>query len=225
MTDVNSVPLFCHWNGSVHYPHRASKQVVDVWTEEKLVLRWINSLEVGLFVLPTTCTLNLMSLHVRILRRKGQFLESLTFFFFSFSVVLFFWPCHVACGILVPQPGIELMSPAVEAWSPNHWTAREFPGKPYVLSAAFCSSWNLSILKGLLKFVVLTTDFWRIIWSPPCFCLSFFLKHIFCEHHWKDVLFSSQVDNKSGPLIIGSGVSQLWVKLQLHYFSETGSSL
>ena len=29
-------------------------------------------------------------------------------------------------GILVPQPGIEPGPPAVEAQSPNHWTAREF---------------------------------------------------------------------------------------------------
>ena len=29
--------------------------------------------------------------------------------------------------ILVPQPGIEPMLPAVEAWSLNHWTAREAP--------------------------------------------------------------------------------------------------
>ena len=29
----------------------------------------------------------------------------------------FLWPCLVACGILVPQPGIEPTSPALEAWS------------------------------------------------------------------------------------------------------------
>ena len=40
-----------------------------------------------------------------------------SFFFF------FFWPR----GILVPWPGIEPVPPAVEAQSPNHWTAREFP--------------------------------------------------------------------------------------------------
>ena len=33
----------------------------------------------------------------------------------------------MACGILVHQPGIEPVPPAVEAWSPNHWTAREVP--------------------------------------------------------------------------------------------------
>ena len=30
-----------------------------------------------------------------------------------------------ACGILILQPGMEPVYPAVEAWSPNHWTTRE----------------------------------------------------------------------------------------------------
>ena len=35
---------------------------------------------------------------------------------------------HVACGILVPQPGIKPEScPAVEAQSLNRWTTREIP--------------------------------------------------------------------------------------------------
>ena len=38
-----------------------------------------------------------------------------------------FWPCHTTCGVLVSQPGIEPMPPAVEAQSLNHWTAREVP--------------------------------------------------------------------------------------------------
>ena len=33
----------------------------------------------------------------------------------------------MVCGILVPQPETEPLPPAMEAWSPNHWTAREFP--------------------------------------------------------------------------------------------------
>ena len=45
--------------------------------------------------------------------------------FFSFSFL--FWPCHVACRILVPQPGIELTSPATKLQSPNHRTTRGFP--------------------------------------------------------------------------------------------------
>ena len=36
-------------------------------------------------------------------------------------------PRHAACSILVPQPGMEPVPPAVEVWSLNHWTAREVP--------------------------------------------------------------------------------------------------
>ena len=46
--------------------------------------------------------------------------------FFSFL----FWPRCKACGILVPQPGIEPVPPAMEAPRPNHWTAREVPHDP-----------------------------------------------------------------------------------------------
>ena len=38
---------------------------------------------------------------------------------------LLFWPHCVTCGILVPWPGMEPVSPAEEAWSLNHWTTRE----------------------------------------------------------------------------------------------------
>ena len=37
--------------------------------------------------------------------------------------LLFFF--FTASGILVPQPWIKPEIPAVEAWSLNHWTARE----------------------------------------------------------------------------------------------------
>ena len=33
----------------------------------------------------------------------------------------------MACGILVPQPGMELVSPALGSQSLNHWTTREVP--------------------------------------------------------------------------------------------------
>ena len=35
-------------------------------------------------------------------------------------VFFFFWPYHVACGILVPQPGIKYTSLSLEAGSLNH---------------------------------------------------------------------------------------------------------
>ena len=46
---------------------------------------------------------------------------------FHIVFFFFFWPHWVACGILVPWPGIEPESLAVRAPSPNHWTARELP--------------------------------------------------------------------------------------------------
>ena len=46
-------------------------------------------------------------------------------FFFFLSFLL--WPHPTACGILVPQPGIEPAHPELEVWSLNHWTAREVP--------------------------------------------------------------------------------------------------
>ena len=49
-----------------------------------------------------------------------------------------FWPCCVACGILVPQPGSEPTAPALETWGLNHWTAREVPS--YVFSFERISS-------------------------------------------------------------------------------------
>ena len=48
-------------------------------------------------------------------------------FFFFFSL----WPRYMVCGILVPWQGIEPVPPAVEAQSPNHWTAREVPANSF----------------------------------------------------------------------------------------------
>ena len=45
----------------------------------------------------------------------------------SSGFVLFFWLRCWTCGSLVPRPGIELMSPVLEAWSPKRWTTREVP--------------------------------------------------------------------------------------------------
>ena len=39
--------------------------------------------------------------------------------------LLKFWPHCVACEILVPRPGFELMSSALKSQNLNHWTARE----------------------------------------------------------------------------------------------------
>ena len=44
-----------------------------------------------------------------------------------FSLSLFFFFCHLACGILVSRPGIQPACLALEAQSLNHWTTRKAP--------------------------------------------------------------------------------------------------
>ena len=58
----------------------------------------------------------------------SPYLDRGFFFFLRRMIYLFIYlPCHAACGIFVPQPGIEPAPPEVEARSLNHWTTREFP--------------------------------------------------------------------------------------------------
>ena len=46
-------------------------------------------------------------------------------------------------GILVPQPGIKPVPYAVEAWSLNHWTAREVPKFQFLMPLlAYPKGWD-----------------------------------------------------------------------------------
>ena len=86
------------------------KQTFLSFSKCVLMLSWARScLEAGLI-------LNLKGLPYKMLLIIH---DEEGFFFF------FFLPRPAACGILVPRPGIEPAPPAVEAWSPNHQTARE----------------------------------------------------------------------------------------------------
>ena len=66
-----------------------------------------------------------------------------------FSIFVF-WPYHMTCEILVPQPGIELWPSAVRTQSSNHWTTREFPG--YFPTVSFNSSPEQFSLNHLFYF-------------------------------------------------------------------------
>ena len=55
------------------------------------------------------------------------FLNILFMYLCMYVSIYLFWPRCTACGILVPQPGIEPRPLAVRVRSPNYWTAREFP--------------------------------------------------------------------------------------------------
>ena len=56
---------------------------------------------------------------------KSPFLISVFMFAFLKNYwFTYFWPYEMACGILVPWPGIKTAFPALEAQNFNHWTAR-----------------------------------------------------------------------------------------------------
>ena len=48
---------------------------------------------------------------------------------YFYLFVFIFWLLYVACGILVPQPGIKPMPPAVKSRSLNH---KDQQGSPYL---------------------------------------------------------------------------------------------
>ena len=55
-----------------------------------------------------------------------HFRSALIHLFPLYIFLLFLLHC-AACGILVLQPQMEPRPLGVKAWSPNHWTTREFP--------------------------------------------------------------------------------------------------
>ena len=155
----------------------------------------------------------------------------------------FFWPCYVACGILVPSPGIEHGSPAVEAWSPNYWTSREFP---LVFSHSFpCFLYTPAVLINILETACCTYFEYYLFLSPPArmlalrFCLFHsLLSSLACIWHqahaqnifWgnkKDAveLFSSQSivnDCKVGSMVPGGECpsSKCWLTAMIMSYSQ-----
>ena len=70
----------------------------------------------------------------------------------------------MACGILVPQPGIEPAPSAVKAQSPHHWTARDFPP-----SSFFTAFYPLHIF-STMPFIYLNASNVVILSSRPKYC-------------------------------------------------------
>ena len=52
----------------------------------------------------------------------------------------FFWLQGTACRVLVPQPGIEPMPPAVKVWCSNHPIASEFRNCLFFMDRLYSSS-------------------------------------------------------------------------------------
>ena len=92
--------------------------------------------------------------------------------------IFIFWAYAKACW--QPWTGIEPMTPVVEAWSLNHWTAREVPSLVQSLSHVqlFATPWTaacqvslfITSYQSLLK---ITSIEWVIPSIQPSFLLSF----------------------------------------------------
>ena len=48
--------------------------------------------------------------------------------------IFIFGGTRAACTFFVPPPGIEPGPQAMKAWSPNCWTAREFPSQYFIIT-------------------------------------------------------------------------------------------
>ena len=59
----------------------------------------------------------------------------------------------MAWGILVPRKGIELMPPAVETWSLNHWTTGEVPHISILNTHAKAAQDNVTVPKLIAGFM------------------------------------------------------------------------
>ena len=60
----------------------------------------------------------------------------------------------MACGILVPRPGLEPVPPAMEALGLNHWAAREVPVIHFKYSSVYRSIPNSLMLPTFLALVI-----------------------------------------------------------------------
>ena len=65
-----------------------------------------------------------VSTALRALKNKVQSCQQIILTYPPFYLFIY-WPCHAACGILIPQPGIVSAPCSLEAWCPNPWTAGE----------------------------------------------------------------------------------------------------
>ena len=123
---------------------------------------------------------------------------------FPFIFIYFLWPRHAACGILVPQPGIEPGPLAVKAQSPNHWTSKEFPG-PTPLSLPLQATHHMATAMGMtfpkipalnafLYLGIKCVASWDLItYASPC--CPFSTSHLVLSGHML------QVPPSSGPLL------------------------
>ena len=89
----------------------------------KYVNHWVHHANVdnNIFVVYIYSVYYLLDIVVSTLHFLLHFIPPVTLYGSFFFSLLH----HEACGILVPQLGVETVPPALEVWSLNHWTTRE----------------------------------------------------------------------------------------------------
>ena len=133
--------------------------------------------------------------------------EILISFFF-----LFFWPHHVACGILVPQPRIKPVLPAVEVKSANHL---DLQGIPLISYFGYLWLWYISFearSSTISKILKMSLPF--ATWNHVLSCFSCVL---LCATLWTVA--------RQGPLSMGFSGQQYWSGLPCPFpgnFPDTG---
>ena len=116
--------------------------------------------------------------------------EILIYFFF-------FWPHHVACGILVPQPRIEPVRPAVEVQSANHL---DLQGIPLISYFGYLWLWNISFeARSSTISKILKMSLPLATWNHVLSCFSYVR---LCGTLWT-------IDHQ-GPLSMGFSRQEYW---------------
>ena len=93
--------------------------------------------------------------------------------------------CSEACGILVPQPGIEPVLPAVEAYRLKRWAIREVP--LWQLVFCFSVSWGAC----LMAYGILVPQLW--IEPVPTAVEGQSLNHWPTREVWRMFLFIKKI--------------------------------
>ena len=108
------------WGRYFHFPHFADEKI-EAWTGSVI---WSRSSSKQ--VAEADCKFrphddkvcSFFYLLPRFSRAQGAYLYFLFFFF---------WPCYLACGMLVPRWGTEPAPPALDVFTLIPWTSGEFP--------------------------------------------------------------------------------------------------
>ena len=135
-----------------------------------------------------------------------------------------FWLHRAACRILVPQPGIEPGLPAVEARSPHHWTAREFPVNDFKQNTYWGTEKRCWLLvKCYTWFQRSGTTCRKHLWTHSNFLGTILLKEKKICFLWGGTKLASQKPRLFFSLIILSGLF-LWLWTALLHPQYRGKS-